>query len=239
MSRSGWALVALLMTAGCGMMASAPSSLESAPADVRATAAEADSDGTPEMADVARPMLAVTYLPQRRRGVGYFWIGVVPVDFGMGDLNEVGSGDGFSFGVGLKFTETWRGAVEIAFEKTVNHEFVFPDDPSSSQKGYRERVLAGFRLGATSTRMEKRQPLPYITVGVSDTHFAVERAVDPNPALLPGDRYEANGFGFYAGLGVELPYADRGSLGFDAKYHTWSGERVAAATFAVLWLCRF
>jgi hypothetical protein len=219
------------MTAGCGMMASAPSSLESAPVDVRATAAEADSDGTPEIADVARPMLAVTYLPQRRRGVGYFWIGVIPVDFGLGDLNEVGSGDGFSFGVGLKFTETWRGAVEIAFEKTVNHEVLFDDDPYAAQTGYHERVFAGFRFGATSTRMEKRQPLPYLTAGVSDTHLAIERST--------GSDFEAKGFGFYAGLGVELPYADRGSLGFDAKYHTWSGESFAAATFAVLWLSRF
>lgn len=235
MSRSGWVLAALLTTAGCGMIASAPSSLESAPAvgtiPTRARALEATADGTPEIADVARPMLAVTYLPQRRRGVGYFWIGVVPVDLGMAELNHVGAGDGFSFGVGLKFTETWRGSVEIAFEKTVNHEFLFPDDPYADQAGYRERVLAGFRFGATSTRMEKRQPLPYLTAGVSDTHFAVERRLSSD--------YEANGFGFYAGFGVELPYADRGSFGFDAKYHSWSGERFAAATFAVLWLGRF
>lgn len=231
MSRSGWVLVALLTTAGCGMIASAPSSLESAPADGRARALEAAADGTPEIADVARPMLAVTYLPQRRRGIGYFWIGVVPIDIGLAELNHVGAGDGFSFGVGLKFTETWRGSVEVAFEKTVNHEFLFDDQPYADQTGYRERVLAGFRIGATSTRMEKRQPLPYLTAGVSDTHFAVER--------IGLADYEANGFGFYAGFGVELPYADRGSFGFDAKYHTWSGERFAAATFAVLWLSRF
>lgn len=239
MTRNGWGVVFLLAAVGCATGASVPSSVEYAPAAARVRPRPANVDYAPAILGVAGPVLgaggARTYLPQRR-GIGYYWIGYIPADFGVEDLRDVDAGDGFSFGIGLAFTES-RVRYELGYEKTVNHEYLFPDDPYSHQTGYHSRLFAGVRSGAVPAAATDRKPSPYASLGLSSTLFGIDRIVA---------EYRTQGFGFYAGIGAELPYGERTSVSFDLKYHAWRDrdsilgeEYYTTAAFSILWLNRF
>ncbi len=174
------------------------------------------------------------------RGVGYYWIGYTAANFGSGELRDAGAGDGFSFGVGLKFSESSRAFFEIAFERSVNHSYPSVSVPVFFQTGIHERLLIGGRsIAAPRVRMTKKHPSPYLSYGLSTNSFRVSRAP-------PAVDYSTGALGLYAGLGAELPFSDKASLSFDIKYHVWNDVdslgtdgTFATVAISILGLARF
>ncbi|MHC4252848.1 MAG: outer membrane protein [Planctomycetota bacterium] len=232
MSRSCFALGVLVAAAGCGATVLAPSVPSDAVLDGRVT-------GAPEVATVTRSIAAAG---RRNRVAGYYWIGYTPADFGAGDLSDLGSGDGFTCGLGLTFSEAGRAFLEIAFEKTVNHSYapILGTGSATPQTGHHERLLLGGRTTATAMARMEKQPRPYLSYGVSNNKYRVDVASGS------GSSYEATGFGAYLGLGVEYPFAQKMSFSFDTRYHMWTDTdtngldgKFASVAMSLLWVGRF
>ncbi len=240
MSRSFFALGVLVAAAGCGVTALVPSVPSGTPADVildiRQAAPAASVADAPEVATVTRSIAAAG---RRNRVAGYYWVGYTPVDFGVGDLRDLGSGDGFTFGLGLTFSEAGRSFLEVAFEKTINHsigQFLVLPTPAL-HTGHHERTLFGARTTATAVARMEKQPRPYLSYGVSNNKYRVDDT---------DGGYEATGLGYYVGLGVEYPFAKKTSFSFDTRYHSWSAldtnlvnGRFASLAMSLLWVGRF
>ncbi len=263
---------ALLAAAGCATSASAPSSpVHDAGGDLvrglparHISRAPAEPDllarrisRAPAEPDVLARRELVTAVPlelpvpmaglftRTGRGVGYYWIGYTAANVGAGELRDAGAGDGFSFGLGLKFSESSRAFFEVAFEKSVNHSYPTPTNPPANpvffQTGSHERLLIGGRSIATPrVRMTQKHPRPYLSYGLSTSSFRVERV-----AAAGGD-YTTGALGLYAGLGTELPFGESASFSFDIKYHVWNDTdstgtegMFATVAFAILGLARF
>jgi len=229
MSRLCLALGVLVAAGGCGVTALAPSIPSDTVLDGRVT-------GAPDLTTVAR---SVTAAGRRNRIAGYYWIGYTPADFGAGDLRELGSGNGFTYGMGLTFNDAARAFLEIAFEKTVEHTFgpSIAAGGATQPTGHHERALLGGRTTAAAMARLQRQPRPYATYGVSNNLYRVDDS---------SGSYEATGFGFYFGLGVEFPFSQKMSMSFDTRYHTWSDTdsngldgQFSCLAMSLLWVGRF
>jgi hypothetical protein len=136
--------------------------------------------------------------------------------------------------MGLTFAEAGRAFLEVAFEKTVDHDLL---GSIVTQTGHHERLLVGGRIAATAMARMERQARPYMSYGLANNKYRVDGI---------GMRYEATGIGLYAGLGVEFPFAQKSSLSFDTRYHTWSDTdttgydgKFACVSMSLLWLGRF
>lgn len=229
MRRFCLALCVLVAAAGCGVTALTPSIPSEALLEGRVT-------GAPDVATVTRSMAAAG---RRNRVAGYYWVGYTPVEFGTGDLSDLGGGDGFTFGVGLSFSESGRSFLEIAFEKTVNHSYApFLAAGTGSQTGHHERMLIGGRSSGTAASHKGRQPRPYLSYGVANNKFRVDVAA--------GGSYEATGFGLYVGVGLEFPLAQKTAFSFDTRYHTWAATdtnglsgQFSSLGMSLLWISRF
>ena len=230
MSRLCLALGVLVAAGGCGVTALAPSIPSDAVLGGRVT-------GAPDVTTVARSVAAAG---RRNRIAGYYWIGYTPADFGTGDLRDLGSGNGFTYGMGLTFNDAARVFLEIAFEKTVDHAYGpnIAGGGSVQQTGHHERALLGGRTTAAAMARMQRQPRPYATYGVSNNLYRVDQA--------SGSSYDATGLGLYFGLGVEFPFSQKMSMSFDTRYHTWSATdsggldgQFSCLAMSLLWVGRF
>jgi len=231
MSRLCLALGVLVAAGGCGVTALAPSIPSDTVLDRRVT-------GAPDLTTVTSSVAAAG---RRNRIAGYYWVGYTPADFGTGDLRDLGSGSGFSYGIGLTFNDAARAFLEIAFEKTVDHTYGpnIAAGGATQPTGHHERALLGGRTTAAAMARLQRQPRPYATYGVSNNLYKVD-SIDPTKF------YDATGLGFYFGLGVEFPFSQKMSMNFDTRYHTWSATdtngldgQFSSLAMSLLWVGRF
>jgi hypothetical protein len=228
-----------LAAAGCGQVASLPSIPDGRTFE-RGTSEEAATELVSAAPDcVAATQALCGIIPRSTRGIGYFWIGYCGSATGLGDLRMGGSGDGFTFGAGFKVGETLRSFVEISYEKSLKHDAPqILTGESVRGMAFHERALIGGRTAAAPRARLEKQPRAYMSYGIGYNNFEVDfQGISP---------YFANGIGYYLGLGVEFPFAERTSLSFDSKYHMWNGEdsneeegRFSTATFSVMWIARF
>lgn len=186
--------------------------------------------------EVSRALTA--FAPPRSSGIGYVWLGYCGTDVPVGELNEFGSGDGFSFGAGFRVGDSARAFVELAWEKTLKHASPATLSDPTPPSGLHERTMIGGRTAAAALARLAHQPKPYMTYGLAYENFRVNYATTTD--------YRANALGYYLGLGVEFPFAEGTSLNFDAKYHLWTGEdntgeegMFGSIAFSILWLSRF
>ena len=249
MARSTLALCAVLAISGCGAVASRTTEpvggLHFSP-----IALDEDGAFAPDIAQTPSQNLP-SLLPPKAFGLGYFWVGYTGVAVGTGELKNIGSGDGFTFGTGFKGTESSRSFLEVVYEKTLKHSMpaalYFPDpSPNEAEgfdppSGYHERMLFGGRTAAAAKARLEHQPRAYTTYGICYNEYRARSTTE-----VGTQKYKANGTGAYLGFGVEFPFADKASLSFDAKYLQWAGEDslkntgdFGATTFSLLWLSRF
>jgi len=235
MRLSRWLLVSAL-AAGCAATQPLTGSGPVPLADPAPVEAMAVPGGTVFARDVAGALTA--FAPPRSSGIGYVWLGYCGMDVPTGELSEVGSGDGFTFGAGFRVGDSARSFVEIASEKTLKHDMPATLADLTPPSGYHERNMIGGRTSIAALARLARQPRPYFSYGLAYENFQVNYASAPT--------YRANALGYYMGLGVEFPFAERSSLSFDAKYHFWedkdtTGEEgmFGSVAFSILWLNRF
>lgn len=183
-------------------------------------------------------LLGQVYRPSRG-GLAYMWVGYNGSAAGIGDLREMGSGDGFSLGVGFQIGKTARSSVELGYEKTLKHDatvaltgFVGPST------GAYERTVIGGKSAALPRARRENQPRVYVGYGLAQNSFVAK--------TTGGQQYSVSGLGYYLGLGVEFPSGERAAFTFDTKYHFWNATdsrdiagNYAALVYSVLWLNSF
>lgn len=197
----------------------------------------ADSSGMQRMAsaDVIDTSGKVTsgYLQNTREG--YFWLGYNAFDAGVGDLKELGGGQGFTVGTGILFSETSRSFFEFGYRKTVGHTLL---TNASGEKAYHESYMVGLKKIILAQAREKNQPRLYFSGGFSQEEVNAQTKVN---------NVNAEGFGGYFGFGTEKSISESSSFSFDYKRHFWKdsgavaseGENPATDSFTLLLLQKF
>ena len=234
MTRFGLALGIVLAAGGCGLIGRLPppNSVPSAPEAAAVVHDAAETAAAPECVRVSEATLGFSRMGGNR---GYFWVGYTAAGVGQGDLEEVGGGDGFTFGAGFKLSDASHTFLEFALEKTLKHS-VDPEITPDSQ-GIHERTLVGLRTTTAARARLQNQPRPYVSYGMAYNNVCVRYGT-------PATSYIMNGVGCYLGLGCEFPSEGQASFSFDAKAHTWNDDHgnegtYGALTYALLWFRRF
>lgn len=224
-------LAAAFVLAGCGGML-ATTSLE-----------PVETLESPQIAPGELPseaLLGQVFRPSRG-GLAYMWVGYNGSAAGIGDLREMGSGDGFSLGVGFQIGKTARSSVELGYEKTLKHDATYSltglGPVGGSITGAYERKIVGGKSAALPRARRENQPRVYVGYGLVQNSFVAKTALG---------QYSIDGLGYYLGLGVEFPSGERSAFTFDTKYHFWSATdsrgtagNYGALVYSVLWLNSF